>query len=561
MRLKRIKIRHFRSIEEIEVRFPDKKPVVLFGPNNVGKSNILKALDCLLGEKYTPYIDFQDSDYFQRDKDQFPKIYFEAEFDENIHTSREASTNTLCFATNHLHEVRRSETETENSFIFPNGNKMFLKQEERGRCEFILIDATRDIGRHLSYYSRYSILSRMSLKMHKALVDEKKDELKTHFDQLSDAFSSVPEYKGFMKQLNQSILSSLDGFEHKLEIDLSAYDPNNYFHSLRIVAKEGKSIRSFEEFGTGEQQILLMSFFRAFAEVFKNNRYILGIEEPEANLHPLAQKWLAKHVESMANDGLQIIITTHSPYFLRMSGVEGMVKITKETGLTHSRQLDRNELSDWFKSKGANPEKTKPETILPFLSSNTFNDQLSGFFARKVVLVEGPSEYLALPNYFSNAGYDLIKSGVEIINCQGKEQIARNYRLFTAYDIPCFCLFDADAKEDSDKRANSELGGLFEFDPSNMDHTDQNFTIDAKLKYGYFGGNLETYLKAIDPEYSKLEAQIEGGKPLRAKVMSERTDFNPPFVDLIAAALELEKPKAKAAPAPAPAPNDDDIPF
>ena len=41
MKLQRIVVDHYRSIEHIEIEFPVGKPVVLFGPNNAGKSNIL----------------------------------------------------------------------------------------------------------------------------------------------------------------------------------------------------------------------------------------------------------------------------------------------------------------------------------------------------------------------------------------------------------------------------------------------------------------------------------------------------------------------------------------
>jgi len=43
MRLEKVCIRNFRSIEDIEIIFPINKPVVLFGPNNAGKSNILRS--------------------------------------------------------------------------------------------------------------------------------------------------------------------------------------------------------------------------------------------------------------------------------------------------------------------------------------------------------------------------------------------------------------------------------------------------------------------------------------------------------------------------------------
>ena len=68
MKLQRIVIDHYRSIEHIEIEFPIGKPVVLFGPNNAGKSNILSAIDRLLGERYPTYIEMLDSDFYMRNK-------------------------------------------------------------------------------------------------------------------------------------------------------------------------------------------------------------------------------------------------------------------------------------------------------------------------------------------------------------------------------------------------------------------------------------------------------------------------------------------------------------
>ena len=52
MRVEKIKISKYRSIDDVVISFPENKSVVLFGPNNAGKSNILSAIDRLIGEKY-----------------------------------------------------------------------------------------------------------------------------------------------------------------------------------------------------------------------------------------------------------------------------------------------------------------------------------------------------------------------------------------------------------------------------------------------------------------------------------------------------------------------------
>ncbi len=535
MRLEKLKIESFRSIEEVEISFPKEKPVTVFGPNNVGKSNILKAMDCFLGERYTPYFDFQDSDFFMRNKKEYPNISFSASFDDHIFNTPREKTKKVCFTTNH--EVAGK---AEHVFHFEDGRKMFLSNEQRAQCHFILIDAARDIVRQLSYFSQYSILSKMAKKMHSVLVEQTKQSLDEHFSNIKSTFESVPEYKEFHKRLQSSFESNISGFEHRLEIDLSAYDPNNYFNSLRIIAKDSSGVRSFDEFGTGEQQILLMSFVKAYAETFKGQNFILGIEEPEAHLHPLAQRWLAKNINKIAESGVQVVITTHSPEFLDIENLEGFVKAYKEDNITRVTQHNAATLAKHCVDLKANTEKTTAETILPFYKTNTFYDQLKGFFARKIILVEGPTELFALPNYFLNQNVELIKNGVEIIDCRGKSQIARNYRLFTAYGYECFCLFDSDDANDEQARGNQELSEIFEFDAAHMIKDPASFVCDKTKHFGYFGKDFENYMRGNIPSYGEKETEISGTKVLKAKVISENNeDFRPDFILAIAESMGI----------------------
>ena len=533
MRLENLYIKCFRSIEEVEVSFPKDKPVVIFGPNNVGKSNILKAMDCMLGEKYAPYFDFQDSDYFMRQKEKYKNISFSASFDGDFFRGRNETSKKICFTTSHAGKG-------EHQYHFDDGRKMFLSNDDREQCQFILIDAARDITRQLSYFSQYSILSKMAKRMHSVLVDQSKQALDTHFTNLKETFESVPEYKEFHERLQSSFESNISGFEHRLEIDLSAYDPNNYFNSLRIIAKDETGVRSFDEFGTGEQQILLMSFVKAYAETFKGQNFILGIEEPEAHLHPLAQRWLAKNINNIAKSGVQVVITTHSPEFLDIENLEGFVKAYKEGVVTKVTQYSAEDFVEECVALGADRQKISKDNILPFYKTNTFYDQLKGFFARKIILVEGPTEVFSLPNYFSNHQVELIKNGVEIIDCRGKSQIARNYRLFKSFGYECFCLFDADDSSDEKKRGNEELSEIFKFDVKSMQKEPNMFVCDVEKGYGYFGVDFENYMRRHIPTYNSEESKIQGRKVLKAKVVSEvNKEFKPPFILDIAKSLKI----------------------
>jgi len=50
MKLKKIKIKNFKSIKNLEFAFPKSGILVLVGENNSGKSNVIRAIDAICGK-------------------------------------------------------------------------------------------------------------------------------------------------------------------------------------------------------------------------------------------------------------------------------------------------------------------------------------------------------------------------------------------------------------------------------------------------------------------------------------------------------------------------------
>ncbi len=63
MYISKLFVKNYRSLKEIKIHFYKGKNV-LVGKNNAGKSNILKALNILVGERHPSYIKFTDNDYY-----------------------------------------------------------------------------------------------------------------------------------------------------------------------------------------------------------------------------------------------------------------------------------------------------------------------------------------------------------------------------------------------------------------------------------------------------------------------------------------------------------------
>jgi putative ATP-dependent endonuclease of OLD family len=76
MHLTQLTIKNFRSINYLSIPFSSGKNVIV-GKNNAGKSNIVKALNIVLGEKYPTYVDINEKDFFslEDESDNFFGLY------------------------------------------------------------------------------------------------------------------------------------------------------------------------------------------------------------------------------------------------------------------------------------------------------------------------------------------------------------------------------------------------------------------------------------------------------------------------------------------------------
>ncbi|MGB4464813.1 MAG: AAA family ATPase, partial [Eubacteriales bacterium] len=500
---------------------------VLFGPNNAGKSNILSAINRLLGERYPTYIEMLESDYFKRNQNEYPTAQITAKFSEPLHyDSRGNGHDVITISYNYNGQANN------NLFHDVNGNRLYIKNEERSACQSYLIDAERNIQSAFNYSSSYSLLSKFSKKIHEALSTEHKDELSQAFNQITASFEQTDEFSGFFNRFSEALKGAVKGFVHSLAVDFSAYDPNNYAKSLRIYAKEGDNIRGFEEFGTGEQQVLLMAFVKAYMEVFTGENFVLIIEEPEAHLHPLAQRWLKEYVVDMCSCGIQVIISTHSAEFIDAEYLDGLVRVHKEGGVTKAIQLSAQQLCDFCIGSGVPENCVSPENIIDFYSTKLFSDQLKGMFAETIILVEGATEYFALPVYLKRSGYSLAEHGTEIVNCRGKDAIPLYWRLFKAYGYNCYAIFDCDKNA---SKTRDVFNGIF--CEEEWDTETENCIVRAD--YAYFGKDFESYLRTAIEDYTSMEQTISekyhiSSKPGKAKAIAQHIEEIPHFIKDIA---------------------------
>lgn len=532
-RVRALSISGYRSINNrIDITFPERTPLVLIGENNAGKSNIVSALELVLGERWPGSHDPDDHEFFGRNRD-----------GNEIEVTVE------------LDGVRCSYQQAERIverliWRFPWGQegtpfRMRLKWLDRNpyatsmvrdQCPCIVIGADRRLSYHLSYASPYTFLSKLTKRFHKLLEGDADtvERLRTRYDELTHVFEDVDEFVVFKRELRNQVDDLSGNLAYGLGVDFSPYDPSNYFRSLRVQPKEDTEIRTFEELGTGQEQILAICFAYAYARTFHDAEgLVLVIEEPEAHLHPLAQRWLGHKVQELASTGVQVVITTHSPAFLDILDLEGFVRVCKPSGATEVVQVTAAEFADFCREHEAS--KVDDTSVLPFYSAAATEEILAGLFSRKVVLVEGQTEALALPVYLAKCGIQTARDGVAIIPVGGVGNLAKWWRFFSAFEIPCYVIFDNDAEDDAKSVKRADV--LSTLDVAQGEHSQLLRTREwiTRDRFCIFGGNFEEILETyFGDDYVRLEGEARDrfglstkqSKPLVARYIAERLPKN-----------------------------------
>jgi len=191
--------------------------------------------------------------------------------------------------------------------------------------------------------------------------------------------------------------------------------------------------------GDGFRRITMMSYFEYLAETERTDatqQIIFGFEEPETFLHPSAQENLFDKLNSLSENGYQVITSTHSPTIVGNTKRHNIIHISKpnNTYTLNQNAIDFKELAI---DLGIKPDNT----FTPLFSTS-----------RLLFLVEGIDDVKAMhykatlykqagliPKTFEELNVNIIPIG----GCGGVKHWV-NLDLFTKLEKPFFIFLDSD---------------------------------------------------------------------------------------------------------------------
>jgi putative ATP-dependent endonuclease of OLD family len=128
--------------------------------------------------------------------------------------------------------------------------------------------------------------------------------------------------------------------------------------SFEILGKDQHGIEnSLERRGSGMRRLLMVAFFKYLTEREQDGtrKYVFAVEEPENCLHPGLQRDLVSSFRTLADEGYQTIITSHSPVFAGASPIDDLALIIRNEGVAKAIQTPQIDVSMVAEELGVEP--------------------------------------------------------------------------------------------------------------------------------------------------------------------------------------------------------------
>jgi len=432
----RLIIKNFRSLKDVDLKLG--KINAFVGPNNSGKTNIMNALNIVLRDFYPSRRVFDDTDFFH---------YLQADieitviFDAPLASYPGPQGFTVRYDGNEFDYLA---TDSQgNTLQWPRGNDIRVSNDMRNEIPLMNIGINRQAYQQLRP-TKWTIYGKILKAIDTQISELEKREYE---EEVEGAYNThlkphLAEFERVMIEYTKQH-TGLD-----LDFQLSTIDPTETLKGVRPYIRDDILNINFdmEKTGQGVQSALALALARAYCDIVKSS-LILAIEEPELYLHPHGCRHFYSILQYLANNGFQIVYTTHNRSFIDIMNYRD-IHLVRKTG------------SETVVTSGLSFTITPSEALkLYSMCDDRINEM---FFADKVILVEGAVDQICCRSAFDEMGDNLDENNVSIIECLGKNEIIHLASILKNFKVECYTIFDGDAVDEIGE-AETLLGAGYVF--------------------------------------------------------------------------------------------------
>ena len=344
--------------------------------------------------------------------------------------------------------------------------------------KFLYIPAVRDAlvdageGNDSTLAVLMNTIIRKDLKLNKKL-EKFQTKIEKEYKQI---FNDKKSY-GIL-ELSNSLTDTLHNYVPDAKIKLSLNEKNFSVElpsaNANLIEDEYES--SVDRTGHGLQRAFIMTLLQHLETLDQKEidestsdtpTLVLIIEEPELYQHPDRQRHLfkiynnlSKKQKSKEKFQTQIVYSTHSPYFIKFDQIEQIRILRKEkrngkkTMVTKIFNTTHEKLLKQLKNHNKKYNMRNIGYQLQKIETSWINE---GFFAKKVVLVEGETDRAAILGAAEVLETKLEGNGISVIPCKGKDNLNEPTIIFKAFKIPTYLIWDNDEKKYESKEDGKKI--------------------------------------------------------------------------------------------------------
>lgn len=422
-----VRIENYRSLKNVTLAFDEY--TVLIGKNNCGKSNIIKALE--LAFTYSNV--FVEDIYVSQEEafDINKKIVIDIKvlpgsnnksvdsafddswgrrFGDAISSDETTDNEFFAFRTEITYDTDK-ELFVNSKYKIDKWNSdgsitigSMIKRDALNGIDAISVQAQRDIS--LDIRDKKSVWGRLTSKI--KVSEQIGAKIK---GQLSKLNKEIVRQSDILKSISSELKNTTGERRSSVEISPLTRDIESLYKGMDIIYTDDKSTpTSVENLGLGIRSWAVFSTVKAeiHAKISKATKDevayhpVLFAEEPEAHVHPQAQRQLFSTLIQIPG---QKVITTHSPYIVSQVDLDKIRYIKKENAYTEVVSLVVDDLT--------------PDEIRK-IKRTVMNTRGEILYANAIILVEGETEEQAvtrfLREYFNKEPFEL---GVNVVGVGG----------------------------------------------------------------------------------------------------------------------------------------------
>ena len=425
MKISEVKIEKFRSIKKATFRMNNITAVV--GENNAGKTAGLRAINAVLN------YNFEESSFISKKHQYAPRnnTYIVIAFSE------------IPAKPIYSDKLYDRALTIKFSFSYSDNKKRYVIV--KGRDEMIIDDHFLDeLSKDIMYvyipagrtnkdvtWSDNSILKAL-ITSYTAQYTENRDTISSHVRQATNKIHDTVLTKLENKINNLYMQNRNMDFKIDFPGDL---DYTFLLDRIEISLNEYGSNYLLQEWGSGTKSLAVIAMHRANA-LLKKGSIVLGIEEPETNLHPQAQKrFIMSLKEQLRSNETQTIFTTHSTVLVDALGHDDILLIRRNSEQSRGFISIVSQIPADFWTK-YNLEEFKHYQYFNYKNSDFF-------FSKYVVLAESKNDCQVMEKLVaSEIGHKI--ADVSFLDAGGVENIKYPYYLLKELGIPFIVVVDRD---------------------------------------------------------------------------------------------------------------------